>query len=134
MRRFLTTIALSVGVMVAGLGLFAPLPVLAGSPTTSGASSQICQGISQTTGTGGGTCKNDGRLTNVVRVIVNLLSVIIGIVAVIMVMVAGFKYITAGGDSSSISSAKTTLVYAIVGLVIVALSQAIVRFVLNKIG
>jgi hypothetical protein len=48
-----------------------------------------------------------------------------------MIMVAGFKYITAGGDAGSIGSAKNTLVYAIVGLLIAALAQALVHFVLN---
>jgi hypothetical protein len=50
-----------------------------------------------------------------------------------MIMVGGFKYVTSGGDGSKVSSAKSTIIYAIVGLVIVALSQGIVKLVLNKI-
>lgn len=63
--------------------------------------------------------------------IINIFSLIVGAVAVIMIIVGGFKYITSGGDSSNISGAKNTILYAIVGLVIVAIAQAIVRFVLN---
>jgi hypothetical protein len=81
-----------------------------------------------------GNCPNDGsgRLDTVVTNIVNVLSVIVGIVAVIMIIIGGFKYITSGGDSGSITSAKHTIIYAIVGLVVVALAQVIVRFVLDK--
>jgi hypothetical protein len=95
------------------------------------AKSEICKGVGAASGSGG--CVNDGSLSRVVRVIINLFSVIIGIVAVIMIMVAGFKYVTANGDSGNLSSAKNTLIYAIVGLVIVALAQFIVKFVLDKV-
>jgi hypothetical protein len=73
-------------------------------------------------------------LTTVVRNAIKIFSILIGVVAVIMIMVGGFKYITSGGDSSSISSAKSTILYAIIGLVVAALSQAIVFFVLKKVG
>ena len=66
--------------------------------------------------------------------IVTILSIITGIAGVIMVIVAGFKYITSGGDSNAISSAKTTLIYAIVGLAVAALAQFLVHFVINKFG
>lgn len=66
--------------------------------------------------------------------VINILSVIVGIAAVIMVIISGLKYITSGGDSGGISSAKTTLVYALVGLAIAALAQILVRFVLSNVG
>ncbi|HEX5456185.1 MAG TPA: pilin [Candidatus Saccharimonadales bacterium] len=72
------------------------------------------------------------RLNNLVATIVNLFSVLVGIIAVLMVIVGGFRYITSGGDSGNVSSAKNTILYAIVGLVIVALAQFIVKFVLAK--
>ena len=94
----------------------------------------VCGGVA--IGTTAATC-SDGTaentaLTNLVANIVNVLSIIVGIVAVIMIILGGFKYITSGGDSGNISSAKTTIIYAIVGLVIVALAQVIVKFVLSK--
>jgi hypothetical protein len=74
----------------------------------------------------------EGRLNDVITNIVNVLSVIVGIVAVIMIIIGGFRYITSGGDSGNVSGAKNTILYAIVGLVIVALAQFIVRYVLNQ--
>lgn len=73
------------------------------------------------------------KLNDLIASIVNIFSVIVGVIAVIMIIFGGFKYITSGGDSGKISSAKTTIIYAIVGLIIVALAQVIVRFVLNKV-
>jgi hypothetical protein len=91
---------------------------------------EICEGIGEANS---GDCGDGDDLSEVFADVINIFSVIIGIVAVIMIMVAGFKYITAAGDSSSVTSAKHTLIYAIVGLVIVAFSQAIVQFVLKNV-
>jgi hypothetical protein len=71
-------------------------------------------------------------LNGVVKNIVNLISVIIGFVAVFMIIFAGFRYVTSGGDSTAISNSKNTLLYAIIGLVIVGLAQFIAQFVLTK--
>lgn len=79
----------------------------------------------------GGGCSGD-KVTSLPATVVNILSYIVGVVAIIMIILAGFKYITAGGDSNRISSAKTTLIYALVGIVIVVLAQALVRFVISS--
>lgn len=73
-------------------------------------------------------------ISGVVKTIIQILSIVIGIAAVIMIMISGFKYITAGGDSAKITSAKNTIVYAIVGLIIVVLAQFIVQYVIGKTG
>jgi hypothetical protein len=49
-----------------------------------------------------------------------------------MIVLSGFKYITSGGDANKVSSAKSSLVYAIIGLVIVVLAQVIVHFVIIR--
>jgi hypothetical protein len=49
-----------------------------------------------------------------------------------MIIWGGLKYITSGGDSGNVTGAKNTILYAIIGLIIVALAQFIVRFVLSK--
>jgi hypothetical protein len=80
-----------------------------------------------TSGTGSGTTD----LSTLAGKIVNIFSVVVGVVAVIMIIYGGFRYITSGGDSGSVGNAKNTLIYAIVGLIIVALAQIIVHYVLN---
>lgn len=71
----------------------------------------------------------DGALTN----ITNTLLRAIGLIAVVMLVFGGFKYIISGGDSSKVSSAKNTIIYAIIGLIIVILAYAIVNFVVNTV-
>jgi hypothetical protein len=73
------------------------------------------------------------RINSIVHTIVNLLSAIVGIVAVIMIIVGGFRYITSGGNDTSVTAAKNTILYAIIGLVVVALAQILVRFTLSKL-
>ncbi len=75
-----------------------------------------------------GTSSLQKLITN----IINIFSVIVGVIAVIMIIVGGLKYITSGGESSNVSGAKNTIIYAIVGLIVVALAQFIVRFVLTN--
>ena len=74
----------------------------------------------------------DDNLNGTVRTVVNLLTALVGIVAVIMIIVGGFRYITSGGSSEKVSLAKNTILYAVIGLIIVALAQVIVRFVLTN--
>jgi TRAP-type C4-dicarboxylate transport system permease small subunit len=73
------------------------------------------------------------KINNLVKTIVNLLSAVVGIVAVIMIIVGGFRYVTSGGNDTSVTAAKNTILYAIIGLVVVALAQIIVRFTLSKL-
>jgi hypothetical protein len=49
-----------------------------------------------------------------------------------MIIYGGFRYVTSGGNDASVSGAKNTIIYALIGLVIVALAQVIVHFVLAK--
>jgi hypothetical protein len=67
-----------------------------------------------------------------VRTIVNTLSLFAGAIAVIMIIIGGFRYITSGGKEEGVKSAKNTILYAIIGLVVVGLAQIIVHFVLNN--
>jgi hypothetical protein len=75
---------------------------------------------------GGGT----DAIQSLASKIVNVFSIIVGAAAVIMIIYSGFRYITSGGDSGRVGGAKNSLIYAIIGLVIVALAQLIVHYVL----
>ncbi len=67
------------------------------------------------------------------RDILILLSVAAAVAAVVMLIYAGFRYIVSGGDEKGVKAAKNTLIYAVIGIIIVMLSQAIVQFVLNSL-
>ncbi len=123
--------------LILGLTL-APLSV-AGMATAQAATyapgKQACSGAN-----GGGVVSGQegcdetdaNSLPRIVAFIINVFSWIIGAVSVIMIIYGGFRYITSGGESNGVTAAKNTILYAIIGLVIVALAQIIVNFVLNK--
>jgi uncharacterized membrane protein YidH (DUF202 family) len=72
-------------------------------------------------------------VNDTIRLVINAFSWIVGIISVIMIIVGGVKYITSSGDSGNVTGAKNTILYAIIGLVIVAMAQIIVQFVLGQV-
>jgi hypothetical protein len=128
------------------LGLFAA-PVLATAGTvsaldcTNAGSASIkdclsvgtCLSTSNDNGCGSGA-EASGTVDKIIKLVINIFSLVVGVVAVIMIIVGGLKYITSSGDSGNVTGAKNTILYAIIGLVVVALAQVIVRFVLNKVN
>lgn len=66
--------------------------------------------------------------------IADILLTVAGIVAVIFIIYGGFQYITSQGEPDGTKRAKDTVVNALVGLVIVILSSAIVNFVGGKLS
>lgn len=73
-----------------------------------------------------------GHLNDLLTTVINIFSAVVGVIAVLMIIVGGLRYITSGGDSGKVSAAKTTIIYALIGLVVVALAQLIVHFVLAQ--
>ncbi|MBQ3348363.1 hypothetical protein IJJ36_04010 [Candidatus Saccharibacteria bacterium] len=65
--------------------------------------------------------------------IINGVLLVLGLVAVIVIIVGGVQYMTSSGDAGKTQKAKNTILYAVIGLVICALSVAIVNFVIRTI-
>lgn len=65
------------------------------------------------------------------RTIINYVLGFLGLIAVAMVIYGGISYVTAAGEQSKVDNAKKVILYAIVGLIIVILSYAIVSTVLS---
>lgn len=79
-----------------------------------------------------GTDNAGDTLTDFVAKALNILSIVVGVVAVVMIIVGGFRYTASGGKEEGVKGAKNSILYALIGLIIVALAQVIVRFVLHK--
>jgi hypothetical protein len=110
------------------------------TPTTSTIADNVCKGVLSAEGTEISTdttinsCQEQGddSFSFIVRRIINIFSIVVGAVSVVMIIIGGFRYIISGGDSSGVSSAKNTILYAVVGLVIVLFAQVIIRFILTN--
>lgn len=74
-----------------------------------------------------------GGSNSIFTTIVNVLLFIIGAISVIMLIVGGIRYTISNGDSGAVTSAKNTILYAIVGLIIAFLAFAIVNWVLGAL-
>jgi tellurite resistance protein TehA-like permease len=128
---------------VASSTLLVPVVATAFVATASADITAICQGTNDAGGDGASgnatQCGTAGSgstdsLTSIAGQVVNIFSIIVGITAVIMIIYGGFRYITSGGDSGRVGNAKNTLIYALVGLIVVALAQFLVHYVLNTVG
>jgi type IV secretion system pilin len=100
----------------------------------SAASNEACTGAGLVTDASG-TCEGDNGLAlgGTITTIINLLSAIVGVVAVIMIIVAGLQFITSNGNPQNVAKARSSLIYALVGVVIVVLAETIVHFVINQV-
>lgn len=128
MRTFVTLAITLIGSII----LLAPSMASAATPIVNGnncqgsaANSAICQGNT----TGNPLVGPNGLLGKVTRIV----AVFGGAVAVIMIMVGGLMYVLSDGDSGKISNAKNTVVYALVGLVVIGTAQSIIIFVIDRL-
>ncbi len=102
---------------------------LVGSSTTSAFSLQ--EGVDAARGSGQPTeLFGDG---GVLTTITNILLFVVGALSVIMIIWGGIRYATSAGNSSSVTAAKNTIMYAIIGLIVAFLAFAIVNWVLSAI-
>lgn len=74
-----------------------------------------------------------GLLLIMLAVIDDLLRVA-GIVAVAFIIVGGFKLITSQGDPQGTAAGRSTIINALIGLVIALVAITIVSFIGNKLG
>lgn len=124
MKRILLTLMLVLGIGASVVALNAPTAF-------ADAKAEVCNGVNAAAG--GTGCTGDAGVNSLITTVITIFSWIVGVLAVIMIIYAGFLYVTSGGDSGKISSAKNTLIYAIIGVIVVAFSQIIVKFVLQKV-
>ena len=126
MKKFILASLALVGVVaVAATTAPAISPAKAVNPygaCDANSSSAICKG------------KGESLSEGFVKPTINIILWVVGVAAVIVIVVAGLKYVTSSGNPSAVSSAKTTILYAVIGLVIAITAYAIVNFVLKSFG
>jgi hypothetical protein len=88
-------------------------------------SDQVNKGVNAAGGTG-------QQLEPQIAQIINVLLFVIGAIAVIMIILGGIRYVLSNGDSAQITSAKNTVLYSVIGLVVALLAYAIVNFVVAQ--
>lgn len=127
MQKIRTTITL-IAVSLVFLCGFLAFPIFANAQSAKDAA---CEGVAMT----GGDCSSNASFSveHTVKTVIYIFSWIVGVVSVIMIIVGGLKYVTSNGDSNNVNSAKNTILYAVIGLIVVAMAQVIVKFVLKQV-
>jgi len=121
---------LAVPVFVLGLAFVAPSVGALG----------INEGVNSAAGsdqTASGTCifrDGDGNAcsTDIFKTITDILLFLIGAISVIMLIIGGVRYTLSGGDSAAVTSAKNTILYAVIGIIVAILAYAIISFVVGS--
>lgn len=139
MNRFLLIVILAITCLAGGLFNSVLAANLSCKDTNGLTSKQIiecgaCNAAGTVDSSGNVVCNPGdatGSVQNTITTVVNILSAVAGIAAVIMIIVGGLRYVTSAGNADSTKSAKNTILYAVVGLIIVALAQIIVHFVIH---
>ena len=92
-------------------------------------SSALCAGYEK----GLDASPSDNAMLKLFTRIINILFFVAGVLAVFMVILGGFKYITSGGDAQKATSGRQTLIFSLIGLVVVVLSRQLLLFVLERL-
>jgi hypothetical protein len=121
MRKRLQNIALAL-LTVLGIGVFSALPAGAidvFKDCPAGSTTAVCEAKEDT-------------VEGPAQTVISVLLIAIGIVSVIMIIIGGIRYTLSNGDASQIKSAKDTILYAIIGLIVAMLAYSIVNFVVGR--
>lgn len=87
-----------------------------------------CQGAADSA-----VCKSQNdNATDFMQIIIDTMMILLGGIAVIMIVIAGIKYTTSNGDPSKTKSAKDTMLYSVIGIVVAISAYAIVKFITNR--
>ena len=80
------------------------------------------------------TPSGDLSIESVLSTVIYWILGLSGGVAVLFLILGGIQYITSSGNKDKAEKAKQTILYAVIGLIVIALSFVIVAFVSQNIG
>ena len=80
-------------------------------------------------------CKNKGsgetQVNGIIKTIVEVLLMAVGAISIIMIVIGGILFALSSGDAQKAAKARSTILYAVVGLIVSVFASAIVNFVFD---
>lgn len=67
-------------------------------------------------------------ISGVAQSILNLVFTLIGVIALLALVYGAFLYITAGGDSEKTTKARNVIMYALLGVLVIAAAYSLISF------
>lgn len=105
------------------LAALAPLAASAGPLESAGGLDQMA----------GQTGLIERPVTDVVATIIRGILTILGTIFVVLIILGGFKWMTSAGNAEKVKEARESIKNAMIGLIIVVTSYAVVRFVFDTL-
>lgn len=126
MKKYFKTIAIAI---LSILGFTAII-----SPPTLATDADVCgTNVPKSVQEAAGCDSNADGLQPAITSILSAIIGVAGLVSVAYIIVGGIQYMTSSGDSNKTEKAKKTILYALIGLIVCALSFAIVNFAISRI-
>ena len=116
---------LTAGVLIVGLlGVF--------TPSVSAANGiDICSGDSKDSVYCQNKDKGEDQVNGIIKTIVEALLMAVGAISIIMIVIGGILFALSSGDTQKAAKARSTILYAVVGLIVSVFASAIVNFVFD---
>lgn len=133
MKKFFLSLVLAWGLVPAVLAFGAPALQVNALEGTYNPVDKACQANNQSAACKSQNSNNvDGPNGIIVRV-TRLVAAFGAFIAVLVIVIYGFQMITSYGDSGKVTSARNAIIGAVIGLVVIALAQALVVFIVSNI-
>lgn len=62
----------------------------------------------------------------------NVAYFVAGVMAVIVIIVAGLSFVTSGNDPAAVTKAKNSILYAVIGIVVILSAFVITQYVIGR--
>ena len=115
----------SMALVMTGLGALSSLPAQAACKVDDGIGGALQDDCSRGKGQAKELDGNQGVITTIINTMLFIL-------AVIMIIYAGIRFVTAHGDEKQVESARQTILYSVVGLIVAILAYALVNWVFTQ--
>jgi heme/copper-type cytochrome/quinol oxidase subunit 2 len=76
---------------------------------------------------------DESDLTEIIRTVINVMLFIVGILSVVMIVFGGIRYASSAGNKNAVDSAKNTIIYSVVGLVVAIVAFALVQWIFDAL-
>lgn len=126
MKKIIVVFFILTSVLLQSSGAYA-VNIFPGCSSGSLSSTTVCKDVRAQQGS------NQNEFVVIIKDVINVMSVVVGISAIILIVVSGLRMTLSGGDTKTVSEARSGLFMALVGIFIVTVAQLVVVFVLNKL-
>lgn len=73
-------------------------------------------------------------VSTIISFFISAFFIIGAIAAVVYMITGGIRWITSGGDAEQIAKARSTIVFSVVGLIVILISVFVVKYVSEMLG